>query len=244
MSSPGEIESAVPPTTPARPARPAPIAKVGREHELHVDARGGEHAAVVDAGADHHADARLGEKAPQADADDDRGEQHEQAIGRELLDHRQHGRAVDPGRRIEGVDLAAEGPQHQVGEDDRQADRHQRLAQVLAFHEAEDEHLHQQAEDGGRQEARRDREQPRAGVLADDPADVGAEQVERAVREVDVPHQAEDEREAAGDEEVERGERQAVEQRLEIERRVVDDRPDREDRDRPCEQQPERDLLA
>ena len=28
MSSPGAIDSAVPPTTPAKPARPAPIAKV------------------------------------------------------------------------------------------------------------------------------------------------------------------------------------------------------------------------
>ena len=42
-------------------------------------------------------------------------------------------------------------------------------------------------------------------------ADIAAEQVERAMREVHVLHQAEDEREAGGDEKIERAEGDAVE---------------------------------
>ena len=59
VSSPGTIDSSTAPITPPKPARPAPIAEGDGEHAVHVDARGRQHAAVVDAGADHHADARL-----------------------------------------------------------------------------------------------------------------------------------------------------------------------------------------
>ena len=53
--------------------------------------------------------------------------------------------------------------------------------------------------------------EPRAGRLDELVADIAAEQIERAVREVDVLHQAEDQGEAAGDEEIERAEGDAVE---------------------------------
>ena len=66
---------------------------------------------------------------------------------------------------------------------------------------------------GEHQEAGGDAEQPVAGQPRHLVADIGAEQIERAVREIDVAHQAEDQREAAGDQEVEAGQRDAVEDR-------------------------------
>ena len=82
-----------------RPARPGRrrSRRSRANTQLHVDARGGEHAAVVDAGADHHADARAWRAAPQADADHDRREQHQRA-GRSgtCSTSGSIGRAVDP----------------------------------------------------------------------------------------------------------------------------------------------------
>ena len=64
------------------------------------------------------------------------------------------------------------------------------------------------------------------------PAGVGAQQVERAVGEVDVAHQPEDQGEPAGNQEVQRGKRQAVQQRDQEEAGVVPERPDDERQDR------------
>ena len=55
-------------------------------------------------------------------------------------------------------------------------------------------------------------EQPRAGPLRGLVAHIAAEQIERAVREVDVAHQTEDQREAGGDQKIKSAERDAVEQ--------------------------------
>ena len=72
--------------------------------------------------------------------------------------------------------------------------------------------------------------------LRDLVADIAAEQIERAVREVDVAHQAEDQREAARHQEIEAAERDAVEQRAEEDALAAEHllelrRPDREDQE-------------
>ena len=110
------------------------------------------------------------------------------------------------------------------------------LAQVLAVHVAEHADLQQQAHQGREQEARGHRQEPGVRVLADHPADIGAQQVERAVRQVDVAQQAEHQGEAAGDQEIERGEREAVQRGGEEQPLVVDDAPDRERQQRQAEQ--------
>ena len=74
---------------------------------------------------------------------------------------------------------------------------------------------------------------PGAGQPRDLVADIAAEQIERAVREVDVAHQAEDQREPARDHEIEAAERDPVEQRVEEDALAADQllelgRPDRE----------------
>ena len=74
----------------------------------------------------------------------------------------------------------------------------------------------------------REREaQPAPGLLLEPrllhlQREVAAEQVERAVRHVDHAHQAEDQREAARDDEVQRGERRAVERDDDEAARIVD----------------------
>jgi len=69
---------------------------------------------------------------------------------------------------------------------------------------------------GGRRREARDKAEPeRAGRGCHPGAGKGSDHVERAVRKVHVAHQPEHQREAAGHEEVERGQREAVEQGLE-----------------------------
>ena len=92
--------------------------------------------------------------------------------------------------------------------------RHQRLPQFVAFKAAKHEDLHQHADDG--EIARKPAPTPRSQMpvrVRDLVADIGAEQIERAVREVDVAHQPEHQGEAAGDQEIEAGQRDAVENR-------------------------------
>jgi hypothetical protein len=69
---------------------------------------------------------------------------------------------------------------------------------------------------------------------ADAVADIAAEQIKRAVREIDVAHQAEDEREAARHQKIEAAERDTIEDRVEedllpADRLFQPRRPDRKD---------------
>ena len=117
--------------------------------------------------------------------------------------------AGQPLRREHLIALAAPVPQHQVGEHDRDADRNQRLAQLFAFHSAEYLMLQEQAERADENEDNRKRKEPVARGFNDAIADVTAKKVERAVGEVDIAHQAEHQREARCDQEVESAERNA-----------------------------------
>ncbi len=171
----------MPPTTPARPARPAPIAKVMANTictltpEADSMPRSSTPARII------MPTRVLGEERPQAYADDDGRGQQDQPIGRELADERQGRRAGDPARRIELVDLAAPDPERDIGRDDREADRRHGLAQIVALHEAEHADLQGEPHQSREQEACCHGHEPGAGELAHHPADIGTEQVERAV---------------------------------------------------------------
>jgi hypothetical protein len=144
--------------------------------------------------------------------------------------------------------------------------RDQCLAQVLTLVPAQEDLLDQHADhadDGRRDQQRHDprdqavgrlvvaaqRESQSAALLLE-PAvlhlqrQVAAEQVERTVRHVDDAHQAEDQREAAGDDEEERREREPVERHDGELARVVgalDEQPDDHDgRDREQHHAPRR----
>ena len=73
-----------------------------------------------------------------------------------------------------------------------QSERHQRLTQILPLHPPKDEKLHGDADDRGANEGDDVAEQPRSGQFAGLIAHIAAEQIERAMRQVDIAHQAED----------------------------------------------------
>ena len=126
-------------------------------------------------------------------------------------DERQFDRANQRVRRLDLVEIAAEGPQHQVGKHDRQPDRHHGLAQILSLDAAKDEDLHGDADQRDDDEGGDEAQHPGSGRDADRIADIAAEQIKRAVREIDVAHQPEDQGEAARHQEIQAAERDAVE---------------------------------
>ena len=149
---------------------------------------------------------------------------------------------VDRARPRDALGDAAEVVEHLVGEDDRERDRDQRLAQVLALVPAQQHLLQHDADEADEQRADDERHDPvddadlrarkaERAALADQVAlqaerDVAAEEEERAVRHVDDAHEAEDQREPARHDEVEAGGRDAVEHHDDEVLGVVDGRPE------------------
>ena len=131
----------------------------------------------------------------------------------------------DVGRR-ERLGDPAEVGERLVGDDDPDRDRDQRLSQVLPLVPAQEELLHDEPDhaDAERGDDERDDPVPEArlrraegrGRLAAGQSrlqlerEEAGEHVQRAVRHVHHAHEPEDEREAARDDEVEAGEREAV----------------------------------
>ena len=146
---------------------------------------------------------------------------------------------MKPLRCVHLVHLCGERPEQQVGNDNRQANGDHGLPHVLALHMTQDQHLHHQTDDRRGQKACCDRQNPPASGLGDYEPDIAAEQIQRSMREVHVTHEAKYEGKAGRYDEIERGKRKAVQQRDEIEPRVVCNRPDREDRDRSADQEPQ-----
>jgi hypothetical protein len=116
--------------------------------------------------------------------------------------------------------------------------RDQRLPELLALVPAQEDLLDDEPEDGDAGRGGERREHPLEGVhlgardrepgarhlLLDVVGDVAAQQVERAVGHVHDPHEPEDEREAARDDEEQPGEGQPVHERDREVPRVVDRR--------------------
>jgi hypothetical protein len=100
--------------------------------------------------------------------------------------------------------------QHHVGEDDRQRDRDQRLAQLLAEVPAQEHLLDREAQHGHAERGDERRQPPVGDAGREFESDVAPEEVQGAVRQVHDSHQAEDQREPAGADEVEAGQRDAV----------------------------------
>ena len=223
--------------TPPKPGEPGADRERDREHEVHVDAGRRQHAAVVDAGADHHADARAVEEQPQHHADRDAERQQQQPVASSRRGARAARAAARPASAGGSIWCTC-APKDHIRRSAMTIDRP--IVTIVCRRSSPGMRRkiricisRPTTRRGG--EAGGDREQPRAGALGDEEADVAAEQVQRAVREVDVAHQPEHQREAARDDEVERAEREPVEQRDEEEPLVVGDRPDREHGDRAAD---------
>ena len=222
-----------------------------REGHLDVDPERRGHLPVVDARANDHPGLRPVEPEPERDADRDPEREHQRAARASTATPqtwRSTSRFVQPGQarptalppnRLRALgDVPREVRDHLVGDDHRDGDRDQRLAEVLALVPAEQQLLHDQAEDRDHAHATSSgsthsqvftslacSEKPCAGhPLLDLVRDVAAEEVEGAVGHVDDAHQPEDQREAARDDEEQAGERERVEQREEERAGVVDRR--------------------
>jgi hypothetical protein len=105
-------------------------------------------------------------------------------------------RPAQPVGRVDRVGLPAPDPQQDVGDHHRQPDGHHGLAQFLALHAPENLVLQQQAERADHDEHDRKGQQPRPGSLRDLKPDIATQQIQRAMRQIDVAHQPEDQREA------------------------------------------------
>ena len=89
------------------------------------------------------------------------------------------------------------------------------LPQVFAFHPLKDENLQKDAQNGYDDKGNRKGEQPVAGPVGDEIADISAKKIKRSMREIDVAHKTEDQRESACHEKIESAQRDPVEQRVE-----------------------------
>src|SRR3546814_8039392 len=83
---------------------------------------------------------------------------------------------------------------------------------LVAPHASEDQHLQQDAGDRDGEEGDGEADEPVAGRLGRLVADIAAQQVHRAMRQVHVAHQAEHQGEAACDQEIEPSQGEAVQE--------------------------------
>ena len=177
-----------------------------REHEpidqLDVDAKAGHHLAVRRAGPDRHAEPRAGDEPIHAESE------HDAHAGNPQPVHRIGQRLGQADRR--GQERGHRHAVHVVTPDDTaqllghqdQAVGEQHLVEVVAAVEPADQQpLEQHADRDRKHDAGRDREPQAAEALGERPREVRADHVEAAVREVDDPHDAEDQRQPARDQE-------------------------------------------
>ncbi len=147
---------------------------------------------------------------PQRDEHEAAGQEDEQPILRIVDAEHLHDAAQRLGHRHrEGV--AAPDHQRHVVEDERDAEREQHLAQLVAAHEAQQPFGEHEPGDRDGDDRRHAAEDEAAAPHRHGEADIAAEQVERAVGEIDDAQQAENQRESARHHEQQRRERQSVE---------------------------------
>ena len=121
-----------------------------RERELDVDAERRGHLAVVDAGADHHPRARAVEPDPEPEPDREAEEEHARgarASSRSPSSGSSTSRFVQPGQVTRRGEALVEVGDHLVGDDHRDRDRDQRLPQLLTLVPAQEDLLHDEADE-------------------------------------------------------------------------------------------------
>ena len=170
------------------------------------------HLAVVDAGADHGAEPRPLQQEIQHDRGGDGASHQHQPIGRKY-ETENPGRGLQVARRRHRNGIAAPQQQAGVGNDEGHAERHQHLPERIGLQPGQHQPLEQTADRRNR-DAGAERGHPDVQAVERAQrrgAEIGAEHEEGAVRQVGQPHQAEDQREARGQQEQQTTERQAVE---------------------------------
>jgi hypothetical protein len=182
----------------------------GERDARDIDAHALRHLAVVHGGADHGARARPVQQEPEPEADGDGDADDEDAVQREHgAPHSQ--RARESGGHGQVVRIASPDQKRQVLEDQREADGHEHLPQVLAPQPAQEDalHGHPDQRDGHGGGQHRHREASRAKRHRQ--PKVAAQHEVGAVGHVHDAHDAEDQREPARQQEEQRAVRQPVE---------------------------------
>ncbi len=189
----------------------------GEEQAL-VDAERADHLAVLRRGPHQRAPARLLEQKPQDQKHHRPDRDEEQLIGREAVAE-DHDEALEAGRTRADLVLRPPDRQRHVLQHQHDAEGREQLEQLRRLVDPpEDQHLDDDAdqpcESRRRQHAAPEAEHIRRSEAPDQrPGQIGPEHVERAMREVHDPRDAEDDRQPRRYEEQRRGRGQAV-QRL------------------------------
>jgi hypothetical protein len=194
-----------------------------RVEQLDIDAERADHFAVRCTSADQHAEPGAHDREIQQRSDRQRYRDNDQAIDR----------IIDAGNHLNGVEHLARQRQrhsrrtpdqaHQVVEENQDAERAEHVVEMVAAVEWPDRDDFQhdaRNECRGKSEYRADHEA--VGRLGERRGKIGAEHVERAVRQVDEVHDAEDQRQARREQEQQHAKLHAVEALLdEIQHRLV-----------------------
>ncbi len=235
-SVPGAAPAKEAPITPPSPARNAPTKNVTAKTTAMLIPSARTIVLVVDTGADDHAHACVVEPEPQHQPDGERDCQHEEPTGRVALTEDREEVRDCPGPH-QGLGESAEPCQHLVGEDDRDGDRDQRLAEILTLVPTQEQLMEHQTEQRGDRGSERGVGRPSektltsvAWMLRSLPtidcwasiATYADEQEQRTVHHAHRAHQSEHQGEPRGDDEQQASERQPVEQRDEELARLID----------------------
>ncbi len=187
-----------PNSTPDAAAMPGAHREHAGQHQRHRNAHRLRHGAVLRRGADPDAELAVFEEEP--DAADDRGRQNRDQHAVPRIDQIEEREL--PGEGL--PDLARDGaelPQRVILQDERDAEGREDGVERIAAQERAQCH---DVDDGAEQrhhQRRRDQRQPEiAGRGHGQHADIGAQHEQFAMREIDHVHDAEDERQARGDE--------------------------------------------
>ena len=174
-----------------------------------VDAQRPHHLAVGGGGAHQDAEAGPVQEQPEEAEDDGAGRDQHQVVARQRLAQDHHG-TPEIGRARSQLVLRAPAPERQVLDHQDDAEGGDQLEELgRAVDAAEDEDLDERADDAHDQ-CRAEQRQPERAVAAAEPvaeeadegqAEIGAQHVERAVREIDHARDAEDQRQAGRDQE-------------------------------------------
>jgi hypothetical protein len=180
------------------------------EQPVDIDADRIDDLAIVDAGAHHRADLRLLVEQPQRQRGECAEQDEREAQARIVDVARQDDRAAQIGRGRNLEIVAAPDRQAHLADDESHTHGQQHLGQVIAADRPDQEAVDEIAQHHDGQPANHKRQFKAAGNADDGQADIAAQQVIRAVGHVDHAHQAERQREPAGQQEQQCRERDAV----------------------------------
>jgi hypothetical protein len=186
-----------------------------------VDPHRLDHFRIVDAGADQRAETGLVQQQPEGHEHQDAERQHEDAILRIHYGADPH-RAAERLRDRHRKRVAAPDHEAEIVEHKGDAERQQHLPQFDTANERQQAAIQQPTEYRNRRHRGQDAEQKTAAGLRRGIADEAADQIERAMREINDAQQPEDQGETGRHDEQQRGKGEAIENLKQVDARHGD----------------------